>query len=516
MAVSVDLRERIADFARLRVLVVGEAILDSYLHGTADRLCREAPVPVVALERRVDEPGGAANTAVNAGSLGGQVTFLSVIGDDPEGELLKSALEGHGIGTEHLLCAPSRRTLAKHRVLAGDQLVVRFDQGSMAPLDERTERALIERFHDLFPRHDAVIVSDYCYGVLTPRIIESLAALQARDPRVLVVDARDLRSYRQVGATAVKPNYEEVLRLLGQPAHDVPRARVDWVAGQGDRLLEASGARIVAATLDVDGALLFERGSSPYRTYTRPAALTHATGAGDTFTAAFALALAADAQAPEAAELAAAAAAIVVAQDGTTACAAAALQEWFGATTKYAPNLESLLARVAFYRQQGCRIVFTNGCFDILHRGHVTFLTRAKALGDVLIVGLNSNASIARLKGPERPINALEDRAQVLAALSCVDHMIAFDDDTPVHLLREIKPDLFVKGGDYTRERVPEAPLVEVLGGEVCILPYLESFSTTKVISKIRATGGLVEVDAIDAKGAGKHADLAVPKGVRA
>lgn len=507
---SAAFRERIAGFSRLRVLVVGEAMLDSYLHGAANRLCREAPVPVVSLERRVDEPGGAANTAVNVRSLGAQVSFLSVIGDDPEGELLQAALERRGIRTDHLLRRHARRTLAKHRVLAGSQLVVRFDQGSTEPLDARTERALIARLQDFFPRCDAVIVSDYCYGILTPRVIEALAALQARDPRVLVVDARDLRSYRLAGATAVKPNYEEALRLMGQPGDDVPRDRVGWVGGKGDRLLEASGAGIVAATLDVDGALLFERRSAPYRTYTRPAASTRATGAGDTFTATFALALAGDAQPPEAAELAAAAAAIVVAQDGTTACAAAALQEWFGATTKYARSPEALLARIEFYRQQGRRIVFTNGCFDILHRGHVTFLTRAKALGDVLIVGLNSNASIARLKGRERPINTLEDRAQVLAALSCVDHLIAFDDDTPVPLIGEIKPDVFVKGGDYSRERLPEAPLVEALGGEVCILPYHERFSTTKVISKIRAAGGVVDV-AGDAgsKGAGK-ADVVV------
>ena len=208
-------------------------------------------------------------------------------------------------------------------------------------------------------------------------------------------------------------------------------------------------------------------------------------GAGDTFASALALALAAGAPTSTAAELASAAAAVVVGKERTATCSAQELREFVSAEGKYVSDLGRLAARVEFYRRQGEKVVFTNGCFDILHRGHITYLNRAKALGDVLIVGVNSDDGIRRLKGPDRPINSLEDRVQVLAALSCIDHLVAFDEDTPCNLIRAIRPHVFVKGGDYTRERLPEAPLVEELGGVVHILPYLQDRSTTGLIERI-------------------------------
>jgi D-beta-D-heptose 7-phosphate kinase/D-beta-D-heptose 1-phosphate adenosyltransferase len=271
-----------------------------------------------------------------------------------------------------------------------------------------------------------------------------------------------------------------------------------------------TGARLAAVTLDRDGALFFERGSPPYRTYARPAANSRAAGAGDTFVGALALGLAAGAHTPVVAELAAAAAAVVVAKDGTAACYAQELREYVSAGGKYVPDLRRLAARVEFLRQQGRRIVFTNGCFDILHRGHITYLNQAKALGDVLVVGVNSDDGIRRLKGPDRPINTLEDRIQVLAALSCVDHLTAFDEDTPCNLIQALRPHVFVKGGDYTRERLPEAPLVEAFGGVVQILPYLQDRSTTGIIERIQKVYGRPDAQAYpparagDGKGRGR------------
>jgi D-beta-D-heptose 7-phosphate kinase / D-beta-D-heptose 1-phosphate adenosyltransferase len=210
-------------------------------------------------------------------------------------------------------------------------------------------------------------------------------------------------------------------------------------------------------------------------------------GAGDTFAVALALGLAAGADGPAAAELAAAAAAVVVGKEGTAVCSADELRRAVGGEQKYIPDRARLAELARAYRAQGRRVVFTNGCFDLLHRGHTTYLGRAKALGDVLIVGLNADASIRRLKGAGRPINTLEDRAQVLAALSCVDHVAPFDEDTPEALIRCVRPHVFVKGGDYAREQLPEAPLVEALGGEVRILPFLEDRSTTGIIDRILA-----------------------------
>jgi D-beta-D-heptose 7-phosphate kinase/D-beta-D-heptose 1-phosphate adenosyltransferase len=475
------------------VLVIGDAMLDSYLEGTASGLCREAPVPVVALAAREDVPGGAANTAANLRALGAQVSLLAVTGADAEAELLGRALEARGVATEHLLARPDRRTLAKQRVVAAGQVLVRFDQGSTTPLDAAAERALLERLDRLFPTSDAVVISDYCYGVLTPRVIRALARWQAAAPRVLVADSRRLTAYRTNGLTVVKPNYHETIELLGDRSAPENGARADWLGARGARLLDITGAQIAAITLDSDGALVVERGSAPYRTYARRVANAQPAGAGDTFLSAFTLALAAGADTPSAAELASAAAGIVVARPGTATCGAEELRAAISADGKYARDLGRLLARLDMYRQEGKRIVFTNGCFDILHRGHVTYLSRAKALGDVLVVGVNGDAGVRRLKGPTRPINTLEDRAQVLAALSCVDHLVAFDEDTPVQIIRAIRPDVFVKGGDYTREKLPEAPVVESLGGTVHILPYLQDRSTTGIIERIKAAGAPLE-----------------------
>jgi len=483
---TIDLSSIIDQFADLKVLVIGEAILDSYSDGRAERLCREAPVPVVTVTQRIDVPGGAANTAANPQRLGAQTRFLSVIGMDTEGVLLREALEAQGVATECVIAHPSRRTLAKHRVLAESHFLVRFDQGSTEPLDRRTEENLVDCLSTLFLDSDAVIVSDYGYGILTPRIIHTLTTLQRRAPRILLVDSKNLPQYRPVGVTAVKPNYQEALRLLGDSARGEAEDRAEYILNAGDRILDLTGAHIAAVTMDTEGAFIFEQGGPTYRTYAQPASHTQAAGAGDTYLSTLALTLAAGADTQAAAELAAAAAAVVVARPGTTGCTAVELR---GAVCSDAKptDLARLLPQVEFYRQQGRRVVFTNGCFDILHSGHITYLSEAKALGDVLIVGLNSDDSVRRLKGRTRPVNPLADRAQVLSALSCVDHIVSFDEDTPEELIRVLRPHIFVKGGDYTRERLPEAALVESLGGEVRILPYVRERSTTGIIERIRA-----------------------------
>jgi D-beta-D-heptose 7-phosphate kinase/D-beta-D-heptose 1-phosphate adenosyltransferase len=209
-------------------------------------------------------------------------------------------------------------------------------------------------------------------------------------------------------------------------------------------------------------------------------------GAGDTFASALTLALAAGADTHAAGELATAAAAVVVAKDATAACSAQELREYLSAEGKYVPDLGRLAARVEFYRRQGEKVVFTNGCFDILHRGHIACLNHAKALGDVLVVGVNSDAGIRRVKGPGRPINTLEDRVGVLAALSCIDHLTAFDEDTCCNLVRALRPDVFAKGGNYNRDTLPEAPVVEQLGGVVQFLPYLQDRSTTRLLERVQ------------------------------
>lgn len=473
-------------FAGLRVLVVGEAMLDGYLYGVTERLCREAPVPIVDVERRVDVPGGAANTAVNARALGADVTLLSVVGDDTEATILARRLDDHGVDTRALQRDPERRTLAKQRLLAGSHLLVRFDQGSTGPLGAAGERALAARLAELAAAHDAVLVSDYGYGILGPRVIAALGQSQASAGRVVVVDSKTLPAYRGARVTAVKPNFAEALALLGGAGRRGAEERTALITRQGARLLETTGAQMAAVTLDTEGALFFERGRPPYRTYARPTDHSRAAGAGDTFVAALGLALAAGADLPSAAELASAAAAVVVDKDGTAACSGVELHAAVTAGDKVVRDPASLAVRLDAARRAGRRIVMTNGVFDILHRGHITYLHAAKALGDVLVVGLNADATVRRLKGAGRPINGLEDRAQVLAALSAIDYIVPFEEDTPADLVRLVRPHVFVKGGDYTVERLPEAAVVQALGGEVRILPWEHDRSTSSIIERIR------------------------------
>jgi D-beta-D-heptose 7-phosphate kinase/D-beta-D-heptose 1-phosphate adenosyltransferase len=475
----------IESFAGRRVLVIGEMMLDTYLYGTSSRVSREAPVPIVTLQAREDVPGAAANAAVNIAALGAQVTFLTVCGDDKGGRRVAALLQACGVETEHILYAAERETLTKKRVLADDQVMVRYDYGTTAPITPPRERSLIERLRAAYADADAVLVSDYGYGVMTERIIAALRTLRRLSPRPLVVDAKYLTRYHQLQPDAVKPNYGEAVGLLGLKRAD--RAdRVDQMMAYSEELLNVTGAFVAAVTLDSDGAVIFERGRSPYRTYARPVHNSKAVGAGDTYAATLTLSLALGLETGLAAELASAAAGVVVRKNGTASCSADELIQFFASPSKIALSREDLAEQVEAYRAQGKRTVFTNGCFDILHRGHVTYLAQARALGDVLIVAVNTDESVRALKGAARPINTLDDRMHVLAALDCVDHVVAFGESTPVELIKQIKPDVFAKGGDYTRASLPEAPVVEALGGTVEILPYVLDRSTTAMIRKVQ------------------------------
>ncbi len=478
--------ELMDEFSSLNIVVIGEAMLDTYLKGSSDHLCFEAPVPVVSVQEQENIPGGGANTAYNVHTLSGNVHFLSVVGNDVEGRQLVAALEDGGISTENIFMDPMRKTMAKQRVLSENQMLVRFDQGDTAPINRRAEDYLIARLKELFDQCDAVILSDYDYGVLTPRLVKALQALQEKNPHIIVADSKHLDRFRGLNLTAVKPNYNQAVKLLDLEKLDELNGRVDQMIKHAGKILQLANTQIAAVTLDRDGALVFERSHPVYRTYARPVPHSAAAGAGDTFVAALTLALAAGAPTPTATEIASAASAIVVQKSGTSTCHIQELKGCFSGDEKIVSDTFLMAARVAAYRHQGRKIVFTNGCFDILHRGHIIYLNQAKEFGDILIVGVNSDESVQRLKGPNRPINPLEDRMQVLSGLSCVDHIIPFHEDTPHELIKVIQPDVFVKGGDYTRQTLPESSLVEELGGELKILPYIKDQSTTGVIERIR------------------------------
>lgn len=479
---AADLPARLAAAAP-RVVVLGDTVLDQWLTGPSRRLSREAPVPVVEIDHTRGSPGAAANTAANLAALGARTELVSVLGDDADAATVRSLLASHGVGTDGVVTDPARPTASKRRVLADDALVARFDTSSRDPLDPATRDALHAALRRAVDGADAVVVCDYDGGALDG-VVELLATPGERTFR-LVVDAHDPARWAPARPDVVTPNAGEAATLLGRSLGD---DRVASVEAAGPELRERSGAGAVVVTLDRDGALLLpeDRDAPAHRTFARPAPDANTCGAGDTFTAALVLALAAGTPAATAVELAQAAADVVVGRPGTSVCGTGELAERVAAAEGPLLDAGSLAAIVDEQRVAGRRVVFTNGCFDVVHRGHVASLNQAKRLGDVLVVALNSDDSVRRLKGPSRPVNTLADRAAVIGALSCVDHVTVFDDDTPAELLELLRPDVYAKGGDYTPEMLQESATVGAYGGRVVILDYLPDRSTSAIVERIR------------------------------
>ncbi|MGE5526080.1 MAG: bifunctional heptose 7-phosphate kinase/heptose 1-phosphate adenyltransferase, partial [Rhodospirillaceae bacterium] len=323
----------LADIARLidackrtRVLIVGDAILDSYFEGSALRFCREAPVPNVTISRRVDLAGGAANTARNIAALAGRTDFLTVVGDDDEGRRLSEALEKQNVHTGHVAMERGRRTRAKHRVVAESQLLLSFDCGDTGPVGRDAEQQLLELLSASYRLADAVIVADYGYGAVTPRVIAALAALQSQHPRTLVIDSRHrLTAFRNARPTAVKPNFEEFQALIGMAGTPPDIDRAELAMRRAPSILRRTGADIAAITLDGDGAVLARRGARPQRFFARPGLVRCSAGAGDTYVAMMALALTQGLPLETVGELCAGAASVVIGEERTAACSAAQL-----------------------------------------------------------------------------------------------------------------------------------------------------------------------------------------------
>jgi D-beta-D-heptose 7-phosphate kinase/D-beta-D-heptose 1-phosphate adenosyltransferase len=469
------------------ILVIGEAMLDSYLYGESERICREAPVPIVDIKKIINRPGGAANTAANLSQMGVTTYFVSVVGTDEEGEILRNALHNYKINTSFVFSDKERKTIIKKRVLASDQLLVRYDSGSVHPLSQNVEKKIVNNLIDLYPAMDAIIISDYAYGIVTPRIIETFIKLKYSLSKIFVIDAKDPKRFVSLKPTLVKPNYQEVFSLLNFPIPFDLENRLQTLLPYKKNLFEKTHAEILAITADSEGSMILEKGKVPYRTVTKPVENIKAAGAGDTYTAAFTLSLTCGAPTKVAAEIAAKAAEIVVQKSGTATCSKEELLLSFVTQTKLLVK-DELVFLIKRLKAEKKKIVFTNGCFDILHRGHIAYLNQAKQLGDCLIIGLNSDASVRRLKGKDRPVNTLSDRIQVLSGLSSVDYIIPFATNTPISLIQIIQPDIYVKGGDYQKDMLPEAETVENNGGKIEILPFIKDKSTTNIIRHIQNT----------------------------
>ncbi len=467
------------------VLCVGDLMLDRFIHGRADRVSPEAPIPVMRVEDETLMPGGAGNVGRNLAALGARPVLAGVVGDDDSGRHLESLLTALA-GELHLVRATDRVTTRKTRFVAGGQQLLRADRETPHALSPAESEALLAPLHPVLASVKVVVLSDYAKGVLTPAVCTALVAAARARGRPVLVDpkGRDWERYR--GATLLTPNRRELEAYCGESAGD-------------DAAVERLG-RAVATALDLEGLLVTRSAdgmtlvpAAGPAVHLRAAAreVFDVSGAGDTVIATLAAALASGTDRTPAAALANTAAGIVVGKTGTATVSATELE----AALRHAEvareedrvaDRDTAAERVSQWRRRGMSVGFTNGCFDLLHPGHLALLRFARAQCDRLVVGVNADASVARLKGPTRPVQSETHRALVLASLAMVDLVVIFEEDTPLALIETLGPDVLVKGADYTEAQVVGAEVVRRRGGRVALAPLLEGHSTTRTLDRLR------------------------------
>lgn len=465
-------------FDKAKVLVVGDVMLDRYWYGGTSRISPEAPVAVVKVQNTEDSPGGAGNVALNIAALGAAASLVGVVGDDNAGRELETRLNAAGVLCDFLI-SKDKPTVTKLRVMSRHQQLIRLDFEEY--FGEEDVSGLLEKVEALLVKTDVMILSDYNKGALTQ--VTELINLARKAGIQVLVDPKggDFSIYRR--ATILKPNLHEFEKMVGSCASE------DVLLRKGQQLLKDMELQALLITRGEHGMSLIRQGEPEVHFPARSREVFDVTGAGDTVIAVLASALAAGNTLPESVALANIAAGLVVAKLGTVAISGPELRREVqrddgsdhGVLTQ-----QQLLLAVADARAHGEKIVFTNGCFDIIHAGHVGYLKDARQQGDRLIVAINDDESVARLKGKGRPINPIDRRMAVVAGLESVDWVVFFSEDTPEALLEAVKPDLLIKGGDYEIDQVVGADIVQSYGGEVKVLLYLDDCSTSAMVEKIQ------------------------------
>lgn len=483
-----DLIRLIEALGRPRVLIVGDLILDRYVSGEVKRISPEAPIPVLAARHDEIRLGGAGNVCANLRSMEAEVEMISIVGDDVLGRRVVDLLGEIDVDTSGITLDPKRMTTEKTRLVSGVNQMLRVDWEETRPVADAVLQAILERVPAALSRADAVVLSDYGKGLLTDAVIRAIVeAARVKGVPVLVdPKGHDFSRYR--GATLVTPNRKEAEEALGRSIEqlaDLPAA--------GDELIAQADLDAVVITLGSEGIYWRTKSGEDMRSPTEARKVFDVVGAGDTVIAQLALGLGAGLELKAAVELANHAAGIVVGRAGAAAVTRAELlaaigkRRVGGGKVLDGNDKGELEALIAEWRSEGRRIVFTNGCFDVLHAGHVNYLRYARSCGERLIVGLNSDASVKRLKGPKRPVNPLEDRALVLAALEMVDAVVDFGEDTPAKIIERVTPDVLVKGEDWRDKGVVGAEWVEAHGGRVVLAPLLPGRSTTSILERGQA-----------------------------
>lgn len=465
------------DFSQQRILVVGDVMLDQYWHGDTSRISPEAPVPVVNIAHEEARAGGAANVALNVHALGAQTTLMGLIGQDEAGEQLSALIQADGVKTQ-LAVSQTVQTVVKLRIIGRNQQLIRLDfEDPKADVDD----AFMAQFMLALEETDLLILSDYAKGVLTdPQKFIQAAKLKGIP---VVVDPKhiDLSVYQ--GASILTPNLKEFERAMGPVAHHSD------LTEKGMQLIENLGLEALLVTQGSQGMTLLERNATPLHIAAKAKEVFDITGAGDTVIAAIGAVLAKEKSFAKAAKFANIAAGLSVARLGTAAITKddmnIALGEQPNVKSKIVHDQKQLKQILETRKANGDTIVMTNGCFDILHAGHISYLQEARALGDCLVMAVNTDLSVKRLKGDSRPINNTENRMAVLASLACIDYLIPFGEDTPEALISDLLPNILVKGGDYRPEQVAGGQAVKAQGGKVIILPFVDGLSTTATLEKL-------------------------------
>lgn len=485
-----DLARNIEAFAGTSVMCVGDVMLDRFVYGSVERISPEAPVPVLRIQRHATMLGGAGNVAANLGALGCEPRFLSVVGDDEAGSaILRRLVEEQIADSCHIVAEHSRQTSEKTRFFANHQHLLRTDSETVADISSESQESLLAAARALLPDVSAMILSDYGKGVLTAGLTQALIAAARAAGKPVIVDPKgpDYRRYR--GADLVTPNRRELAVASGLPVSDDRE-----IVAAARAVIESCGLAAMVVTRSEQGLSVVTRDGGVRHLAAEAREVFDVSGAGDTVIATLAGAIGAGIPLEDAARLANLAAGVVVGKVGTAVTrraellAAAHHQEWVAGEAKVLP-LEGAVDRVERWRRQGRRVGFTNGCFDLLHPGHVSLLQQARAVCDRLVVGLNSDESVRRLKGETRPVQSELARATVLASLASVDLVVIFGEDTPLALIRALRPDVLVKGADYTVDRVVGADLVQSYGGRVLLATLAAGHSTTATIARMSDTG---------------------------
>jgi D-beta-D-heptose 7-phosphate kinase/D-beta-D-heptose 1-phosphate adenosyltransferase len=477
-------------FARKRVLVVGDVMLDRFVYGHVSRISPEAPAPVIATSGPVDVVGGSGNVVRNIVSLGAACDLVAVVGRDDAARAIRRHLEAIAVSGGGLIEVDGRVTTLKTRFVAflHNTHLLRADIEETAPVGEWVEDAIIAAVADRIGAADAVILSDYAKGVLTPRVIAAVIALAKQAGKPVVVDPKGHDYSRYRGATVVTPNAAELAQALGRPvAADEAAVRTGAVALAGQ--LDSD---IVLVTRGERGMVIVSRDGEAASFDATAKRVVDVSGAGDTVVAGFTLALVSAAGLRNAAHLANVAAGIVVGKKGTSLVTADELRDVLLSRPHFelrekVKDLAGIDAAIAAWRREGLTVGFTNGCFDLLHPGHVQLLCEARSHCDRLIVGLNSDSSVKRLKGATRPVQSEAARSIVLAGLAFVDAVVLFSEDTPLELIARIRPDILVKGADYKLEQVVGHDVVAAYGGRVVLVNLIPDSSTTRIIDRLKA-----------------------------